>query len=610
MKRFIAVLCAALLIGSAAGCGSASGGNNPPADNAAVSAATEQATAAPAESTAPPAETSAPAAESAAADTGAGRDPISIDVFQQYANFQGIQTGWFAKILKDKFNITANIISPNVSGGGDTLYQTRSASGNLGDLVFLDNANSKIQDSIQVGLFLDMNQNGLLDKYGAHLKEFSGAIQRYQKLYNTGDSVYGIPMQVSNQAPTEPQDGKFLNNGAFIRWDYYRELGKPQLKNFDDLLNMLKQMQAVHPTSESGKTVYPISLFKDWDGVLMNNPANINYMSGEEIIGNFAIIQYTNNYAVTDVLDRNAGYIQGLAFFNKANQMGIMDPDSPTQDFNTLKSKIMDGQALFCFWPWLGSSYNDINGNKQAGRGFAPVGIDNQKLIATGSTPNGQFRYVQVGSKTKYPERMVELLDWFYTPEYTELVNAGIEGLMWNMDNGEPVQTDFLDAAGNDTVMPDEYGGGTYSDGISQFGNLFITGTASDPLTGQAYIPDLWPSTLKNRLFQLDTDWQSDMGALTETDYMTNHNQIVVVPGTDYEDPTPTTDMQNTINQISTIIKDDSWKMVFAKDDTEFNALYDDMVTKVKAMGYDDVYTFYKNACDQKISMMKAALGQ
>lgn len=58
---------------------------------------------------------------------------ISVDVFDALANYEGVQSGWFQKVVKDKFNMELNIIAPNVSGGGDTLFQTRSAAGNLGD---------------------------------------------------------------------------------------------------------------------------------------------------------------------------------------------------------------------------------------------------------------------------------------------------------------------------------------------------------------------------------------------------------------------------------------------------------------------------------------------
>lgn len=39
-----------------------------------------------------------------------------IEMFNTYANYMGIQGGWFGKIIKDRFNIELNIIAPQVAG--------------------------------------------------------------------------------------------------------------------------------------------------------------------------------------------------------------------------------------------------------------------------------------------------------------------------------------------------------------------------------------------------------------------------------------------------------------------------------------------------------------
>ena len=36
------------------------------------------------------------------------KEPITLNVFSEVANFGGEQKGWFAKELKDRFNITLN----------------------------------------------------------------------------------------------------------------------------------------------------------------------------------------------------------------------------------------------------------------------------------------------------------------------------------------------------------------------------------------------------------------------------------------------------------------------------------------------------------------------
>lgn len=94
---------------------------------------------------------------------------LTVDVFDTLANYQGIQSGWFGKIVKDKFNMELNIIAPNVAGGGDALFQTRSAAGNLGDLVIVGTQNGRLNDLVKAGLLMDMTD---LLKNKAVMKEY------------------------------------------------------------------------------------------------------------------------------------------------------------------------------------------------------------------------------------------------------------------------------------------------------------------------------------------------------------------------------------------------------------------------------------------------------
>lgn len=66
--------------------------------------------------------------------------PLTIEMYNVAANYQGVQSGWFAKVLKDNLNIELNIIAPQVAG--DAIYQARASAGNLGDLVLLERSDS------------------------------------------------------------------------------------------------------------------------------------------------------------------------------------------------------------------------------------------------------------------------------------------------------------------------------------------------------------------------------------------------------------------------------------------------------------------------------------
>ena len=84
-------------------------------------------------------------------------EPLTIEVYDVAANYQGMQTGWYAKEIKDRFNIELNIVAPQVSGDAASLYQTRCASGDLGDIIILDNAD--MQDCVDVGLIADISED-------------------------------------------------------------------------------------------------------------------------------------------------------------------------------------------------------------------------------------------------------------------------------------------------------------------------------------------------------------------------------------------------------------------------------------------------------------------
>ena len=88
--------------------------------------------------------------DSKAGDNG---KPMTFEIYDVAANYQGMQSGWFAKVVKDKFNIELNIIAPQVAG--DSIYQLRASSGNLGDIVLLEA--TQFQDCLEAGLIKDIS---------------------------------------------------------------------------------------------------------------------------------------------------------------------------------------------------------------------------------------------------------------------------------------------------------------------------------------------------------------------------------------------------------------------------------------------------------------------
>lgn len=581
--KLLSSLLALTLVGSlAAGCGQAT-----PAASSAPASTSASASAS----------TSASASESAPATAVAKTydKTITIDNFNSQANYQGVQSGWFAKVVKDKFNMEINIIAPNVAGGGDTLFQTRSAAGNLGDLVMIGSENGRLADTVKAGLMYDITD---MVAGSANLPKYQKAIDNIKSLI-ASDKVYAIPSAVTTLPATTPSEGLDLTYGPYIRWDLYTAVGSPAIKTQEDILPILKQMQEKEPASPTGKKVYGISLFKDWDGNMMCLAKQPACMYGYDESG-FLLVS-ADGKTTQSIIDSSSEYVRALKFYFTANQMGLLDPDSSTQNFDTLFAKYQDGQVLWSPWPWLGqAAYNTID-NKNAGKGFMIAPMEDQKIFSYGANPSGGKYVIGVGSQAQDPQRMVDFIDWLYSPEGVMMSCAqtsgscGPEGLTWETKDGQPTLTDFGSKAFSGDAaltMPEEWGGGTYKDGISQLNFQAVLTMETNPVNNLPYNYSLWPSYLASKSTPLDTSWKTAMKAETTLDYLTQHNMFVVAPGNSYIPAAAPTEIDTLRNQCKAIIIENSWKMVFAKDEATFNSLLTEMQNTVKGLGYDDVLKF------------------
>lgn len=497
-KAISVMLSAALIAGTLAGCGS---DNSDSTESTAV------------ESTAGDSTESADSSDGETEGSSKYKDFITVDVFDSMANYQGIQSGWFAKIVKDKFNMELNIIAPNVAGGGDTLFQTRSAAGDLGDLIITGCGNGRLQNLVTAGLVIDMTDY-LKDAENVH--RYDSAIETTSQLVEE-DGIWAIPSESSSNSPTTSSEGPEPNYGAYLRWDAYKAAGYPELNTLEDLLPALQKMQEAVPTSDSGKQTYAISLFKDWDGNLMSNAKPEASLYGYDEIG--FVLAKADGSDYQSFIDSDSAYVRSLKFLFEANQMGLVDPESTTQNYDTLFAKYQDGQILFSPYPWLGQSAYNTDANKAEGKGFMLAPIADECIFSYGCQVNGNGGNagIMIGSKAEDPQRLADFIDWLYSPEgimescAQTASTCGPEGLTWEMKDGEPVLTDFGKQAlyGETVNVPDEWGGGTWKDGVSALNYKAVNQLDVNPETGICYDYTTWSSVLENQDNTLYADWKT-----------------------------------------------------------------------------------------------------
>lgn len=516
---------------------------------------------------------------------------LTIDVFDTLANHQGIQSGWFAKLVLDKFNMRLNIIAPNIAGGGDTMYQTRTAAGELVDLIICNGNSSSLQELVTAGLLLDMSEL-LKDKdimqYGLAIRALNDPI--------SDTAVYAVPSEISLNNCLAHSESEEPIYGPYLRYDLYTAIGSPRMETLEDLLPVLKRMQDANPVSESGSPVYGFSLFKDWDGNMMNAAKQPACFYGYEEYG--FLLYKVDGSDYQSILDKDSLYQRILKLYFEANRMGLLDPDSSNQKYADAYQKCADGNVLFSCWPWLGKSAYNTEARTEQGLGFMLVPIEDMQIMLKGCLPLGDAaKAIAIGANAEDPERLAAFIDWLYSPEgiYANSAQpvtgtAGPEGLTWEMTDAGPVLTPFgIRALSNENPeVPVDWGGGTWNAGISRLNFTSISLIDKAP-NGYPYFYTLWNSYRQRPANALDQAWRKHMQADSSLDYLLTNGSYLTCPGINYQPPGESSEIATLRSQCRSVITEYSWKMIFARDEASFYRLQKEMQSAAESLGYSQV---------------------
>lgn len=511
---------------------------------------------------------------------------------------------WWGKILKENVGVSLNVLPT-----GDQAAQKLQAlmtSGELPDIVIF-NTTKDVENAIRGNMLVNLDEH--MDKLPNVKKNVPVSLQFFRDNISNGiGKVYAIPSFVG------PSDlGNEPSWGPYLRWDLYKKANSPAINTFDDYLTALKKMQDLEPKTKDGKKTYGITLWKDWDKYSMFMATELGPTIGIDCgdqLGQLPFLQVDfKNGNTKNILDADSQYIQALKFYYDANQMGLVDPDSLTQTYDTAKSKVTEGRVFFSWWSWLNDAYNTKeHANADTPTGFAAVLPANTKTLVNGEKKVSTTWPIAISSATKNLDACLKYVDFMYSTDGLQLLDNGPEGTTWNTDsNGKPSLTDegwkHIDDPALEMPEGGKLGDGTRTLGFNGLSLAFI-----NPTTQEAISYLLWPSTKKHNVenqTKLQKDWSSVTGYQTTIDYVKAKNMILEMPLACNLLPLMTDDISSTSSKIGDIVKVDSWKMIFAKNDAEFQSYYNDMKTKAEGLGIKNVYDWSLKAWNQALEQAK-----
>jgi putative aldouronate transport system substrate-binding protein len=549
--------------------------------------------------------------QQSASDDADDQEEVKLTCFSQLANYSGDQTGWGATFLKDRFNIDLTIV-PDTDGA----YQTRMENGDLGDLVVWKSNGSDYQNAVDKGKLFDWDEDSTLDDYGKDITSVLPEAVEANKELNSDGKIHGIGNNVTNEAG---EHDLFIYEWS-LRWDLYQKLGHPAITDLDSLEAVLKQLQAACPTGDDGKKTYACSLWPDWDGnMVMYVAAMVSAYWGYDQFGIGHYDSQTGKFY--DCLADNSPYLTSLKFFNKLYRDGLLDPDSMTQTYDEMIAKARQGDVLFSLFNYCGTIAFNTDAHLKAGAFMAPCVPSKANVIVQGLSTSGEGRIWSIGNLTENPERVMELIDWLYTPEGCLTNLYGPKGLMWDYDENKKTyftdlgkkcyESSATDLTGTSWTSP--YTGqtyelsGTFSDGSFQFNNTTWAGGAKNPDSdGDCFNEGTWESNIVDPRNDAESDWRSTTGYDSNWNYMNAQNHTVV-PVVNFAESTRSSELELKWQQVIKAIKEDSWKAMYASDDDAFASEVSEMQSTCAGYGYDECVSWCNDECARRYSLQQEA---
>ena len=507
-------------------------------------------------------------------------DPINITIYSQLANYSGELTGWFAELMKQKYNVVMTIIPDS-----DGTFDTRMESGDLGDIVVFGSTGNQYQRAATSGMLFDWNEDDILSDYGPYVKaHMPYALENNANLNNSigaGDVVYGFGHNVATS--TEDHEAFFYTMD--LRWDLYKELGYPEVNTIDDLYNLFVSMKEICPTDEAGNETYAVSMWPDWDGnMVMYVKAFATCYWGYDEMGFGLYDVETGKYH--DALEPDGPYLKSLKFFNKLYQAGLVDPNSITQTYDKMSEKAQNGGIFFSIFDYAGSALYNSEDHLTAGKGMYPMVPKDASPLCYGMNVMGGNRVWTIGANTEYPELCMAIINYLTTPEGYMTYWYGPKDVCWYYDeNGNSCLTELGEQAYKDrkgTIMPAEWGGISFNEGTFQANNTTWSRDASNPdSNGETYNCDNWVSRRADTDYDILNDWRDRTGCYNAQEYLNTTNYKVSL-ATSYSESSKSDELEIIWEQVKNTIVTSSWNAIYAESDEEFDKIVADMTAKVK----------------------------
>lgn len=523
-------------------------------------------------------------------------DTVDLDVvaFVSSGEADGLRTDPVSKYIEESLNINLYLSAASETDWSSQL-SAMMASGDLPDIFLLSDATKQLPMLIKSNSALALDP--YLEEYAPNTMSTAAGQLMVTAEKMSANSPDGN-MYLWGMCKGSWDDGTIPTCGHYIRWDLYAAAGYPEITGYDDsFLDAIEAMVAQEPETADGEKVYGMGAWfgagQDWGewvftyGYAPQSGANLVTTSGRVLAISTVDSTPINSNQLTDP----EGYFwTAVEFYNKANQRGLLDPDSFMMSSDIYQENLKAGKYVFNVPGWMSTSANNEFKKTDENKMFISLpSIDADAEDRFGNMYRGERQYV-VNANTENPERCVALLDFLSTYEFSRIAWNGLEGTYWNMEDGKPVPTDEYLTVTKDDALAASTGVNVYHH-FCGFGNGTI-----DPDTGVAI--DLYQFSDKATAQTLtDTmkDFISFYGGENQADvYRKSTETTTSMNFISFSDPEG--DIASYVNEINAYMGTNVFKVVAATSDEEFAEMRDQMISELQSTYHvDEVFEYFYN---------------
>lgn len=455
------------------------------------------------------------------------------------------------------------------------------ASGDLPDIMIMTRDELNQLGDAAADLFLDltpyMNEE-YLPHYNSSNGDYDKAIQATIESFGW---VVGAPRQIGLSHSLTNSLDTISEQLPKLNWQYYKAAGYPEVTDMASYLDAIEKMVETTPEVDGEATI----------GIMLENSINNVYFGNAGMYMNFFGYAANPNLVewnrVTNemsyMLDDDSLYKEAMMWFAEANHRGLLDPDSISNDFMTQWAKVrhtMGGGGTVMGW---------------SPEGYHELVIDGTAFLVGEMNYNAN-NFLCVAKDTENLEGVLQYMDNQLNPNYNLEIQFGPAGYIWDVDeDGNAYVTE------NAMNFGMEYGGFEgfpMANGESWtafiYGALINQGYPTTYGDGDGgYVHSYLTSWKQWQIARASTnenyaDWRAFTGYDSGRQWVEDLGLVHEVKN--YAFGTISDEMALIRDAAAQILINEGWKIVFSADMDEAEAIWDQMVADVEALGMKDVY--------------------